>query len=105
MYLNKYRVLRLVNRYNEGKCDEYFFFMECEKIFTVVLKETMEYFDNCSPYEFQTICPVFGDISEFWDSKELIECMERNAKRTGVDCKEILDYARYWLRDDDLLED
>ena len=37
---------------------------------------------------------VFEDLSKFFKSQELIEFMERNALRTGVDCSIDIDYAK-----------
>lgn len=55
-------------------------------ILSVNLNETMQYLDSISKEDISYVCSIFDDLSEHFQSKELIECMEKNAKRTGFDC-------------------
>lgn len=58
------------------------------------LNETIIYLDNCSSESFYWISELFEDLSEHFKSQELINCMERNAIRTGIDCKCDIEYAK-----------
>ena len=44
------------------------------------------------------VCSIFDDLSEHFQSKELIECMEKNAKRTGFDCSVDIECAIEMLK-------
>ena len=50
------------------------------------LNETIEYLNSASKEEIYYTCSIYDDLSEIFKSKELIDCMEKNALRTGVDC-------------------
>lgn len=50
------------------------------------LEETMKYLDTISKEAISYVCSIFDDLSEHFQSIELIECMKRSAKRTGFDC-------------------
>ena len=41
---------------------------------------------------------IFDDLIEHFQSKELIECMEKNAKRTGFDCSVDIECAIEMLK-------
>lgn len=45
-----------------------------------------------------TFGSIFDDLSEHFQSKELIECMEKNAKRTGFDCSVDIECAIEMLK-------
>ncbi|MGM9970848.1 MAG: hypothetical protein ACI35W_00365 [Anaeroplasmataceae bacterium] len=64
------------------------------EIFKVNLNECIEFLDSCSAEELYWISELFDDLSEHFKSQELIECMERNALRTGVDCSIDIEYAK-----------
>lgn len=64
------------------------------EIFKINLDESIEFLDSCSSEELYWISELFEELSEFFKSQELIECMERNAKRTGVDCSMDIKYAK-----------
>ncbi len=63
-------------------------------IFKENLYESINYLNICPSNEFYWICELFEDLSEFFKSQELIECMEYNAKRTGVACDIEIKYAK-----------
>lgn len=68
-----------------------------KKVFDILkvnLNDTIEYLDNCTSRELFWVSELFDDLSEYFKSKELIECMERNSKRTGIDCKLDIYYAK-----------
>ena len=64
------------------------------EIFKENLTESMNFLDSCSANEFYWISELFDDLSEYFQSQKLIECMERNAMRTGVDCAIDIEYAK-----------
>ena len=64
------------------------------EIFKIDLTESMDFLDSCSAEELYWISEIFEDLSEHFKSQELIECMERNAARTGVDCSVDIEYAK-----------
>ena len=64
------------------------------EIFKNNLTDSMEFLDSCSVEELYWISEIFDDLSEYFQSSELIECMERNAIRTGVDCSVDIEYAK-----------
>lgn len=58
------------------------------------LSDVIDYLNDCSSESFYWISELFEDLSEHFKSQELIECMERNALRTGVDCSDDIEYAK-----------
>lgn len=64
------------------------------EIFKINLTEDIEFLNSCSAEELYWISEIFDDLSEYFQSSELIECMERNAIRTGVDCSIDIEYAK-----------
>lgn len=68
------------------------------EIFKENLTESMNFLDSCSANEFYWISELFDDLSEYFQSQKLIECMERNAMRTGVDCAIDIEYAKKALK-------
>ena len=70
---------------------------ECWKkeieLFTRDLNTTIKCLDELDAKAFFYVTSVFDDISEHFKSKELIDCMKRNAKRTGVDCEVDIEFA------------
>ena len=64
------------------------------EIFKNNLTDSMGFLDSCSVEELYWISEIFDDLSEYFQSSELIECMERNAIRTGVDCSVDIEYAK-----------
>lgn len=67
-------------------------------ILSVNLNETMQYLDGISKEDISYVCSIFDDLSEHFQSKELIECMEKNAKRTGFDCSVDIECAIEMLK-------
>ena len=68
-----------------------------QKIFSIMknnLSDVIDYLNGCSSESFYWISELFEDLSEHFKSQELIECMERNALRTGVDCSVDIEYAK-----------
>lgn len=59
---------------------------EMYDILSVNLEETIKYLDTISKEAISYVCSIFDDLSEHFQSIELIECMKRSAKRTGFDC-------------------
>lgn len=72
---------------------------EMYDILSVNLNETMQYLDGISKEDISYVCSVFDDLSEHFQSKELIKCMEKNAKRTGFDCSVDIECAKEMLKD------
>ena len=64
------------------------------KLLSVNLSETINFLNNCLPEELYWISELFERLSEYFKSMELINCMERNAQRTGVDCSIDIQYAK-----------
>lgn len=58
------------------------------------LNDVIDYLNGSSPESFYWISELFEDLSEHFKSQELIDCMERNALRTGVDCDCDIEYAK-----------
>lgn len=88
--MNKERLNELLKRneeihYNDD-CAQNEIWREMFDILSENLNETINYLDNCSKNQFYYICALFEDLSGHFRSLELIECMKRNAERTGVDC-------------------
>lgn len=67
-------------------CAQERIWQEMYDILSVNLNETMQYLDGISKKDISYVCSIFDDLSEHFQSKELIECMKRSAKRTGFDC-------------------
>ena len=62
------------------------------------LHETMDFLNICSSEEIYWLSELFERLSEHFKSQELIDCMESNAKRTGVDCAIDIEYAKKALK-------
>ena len=62
------------------------------------LLETMDFLNICSSEEIYWVSELFERLSEHFKSQELIDCMESNAKRTGVDCAIDIEYAKKALK-------
>ena len=58
------------------------------------LSDMIDYLKDCSSESFYWISELFEDLSEHFKSQELIECMEKNAIRTGVNCSIDIEYAK-----------
>ncbi len=67
---------------------------ELLQIFKENLYESMNYLNTCSSDEFYWISELFEDLSAYFKSQELIDCMEQNSKRTCVDCSININYAK-----------
>ncbi len=67
---------------------------ELLQIFKENLYESINYLNTCSSDEFYWLSELFEDLSEYFKSQELIDCMEQNSKRTGVDCSTNINYAK-----------
>ena len=63
-------------------------------ILSLNLSDTIDFFNNCSPEELYWVSELFERLSEHFKSKELIECMKRNALRMGIDCSINIEYAK-----------
>lgn len=50
------------------------------------IDDTMNYLDGTNKDDLSYICALFDDLSTHFQSQKLIECMGRNAKRTGLNC-------------------
>lgn len=62
-------------------------------VLTHNLADTMKCLDGLDSLHYKYVSEVFDDISGYFQSKELIECMKNNAIRTGVDCATDIDFA------------
>ena len=62
------------------------------------LLEIMDFLNICSSEEIYWVSELFERLSEHFKSQELIDCMESNAKRTGVDCAIDIEYAKKALK-------
>lgn len=69
-------------------------YIELLEIFKDNLNESINYLNTCSNVEFYWISELFEDLSGYFKSQELIDCMEQNSKRTGVDCSININYAK-----------
>lgn len=72
---------------------------EMEAILSLDLEETLNYLDNASDNEIEYISQTYEQLSCVFNSSELINCMQRNAIRTGVDCDVDIKYAIKALKD------
>ena len=64
------------------------------KLLSVNLSETINFLNNCLPEELYWVSELYERLSEHFKSQELIDCMESNAKRTGIDCAMDIEYAK-----------
>lgn len=62
------------------------------------LEDIIEYLDNVSSLEFSFVCSIFDDLSEHFKSEKFIECIEKNAVRTGVNCQADINCAKEMLK-------
>lgn len=96
--MNVERLRELIDRYAiadvENDIESDYFWNESFKILSINLNETIAYLDSISANDLQYVKEIFDDLSEYFQSSELIECMERNAIRTGVDCSVDIEYAK-----------
>lgn len=99
--MNVERLRELIDRYAiadvENDIESDYFWKESFKILSINLNETIAYLDSINAEDLFYIRSIFDDLSEYFKSIELVECMERNAKRTGVDCAVDIEYAKMYL--------
>jgi hypothetical protein len=99
--VNVEKLRELIDRYAEADVENDiesdYFWKESFKILSIDLNETIEYLDSISAEDLYYIRSIFDDLSEHFKSIELIDCMERNAKRTNVDCTIDVEYAKKYL--------
>lgn len=62
------------------------------------IDDTMNYLDGTNKDDLSYICALFDDLSTHFQSQKLIECMERNAKRTGLNCWTDIKFAKKMLK-------
>lgn len=95
--MNAERLRELIDRYAGADADNdiesNYFWKESFKILSNNLEETIAYLDNINSGDLFYISSIFDDLSEHFQSIELIECMKRNAIRTKVDCDADIEYA------------
>lgn len=56
----------------------------CEKRLSLMkqdLNETIDYLNSCSALEFVWATEILDDLSEYFKSKELVECVKNNMSR------------------------
>lgn len=58
------------------------------------IDETMNYLDVTNKDDLSYICALFDDLSTHFQSQKLIDCMERNTKRTGLNCWTDIKFAK-----------
>ena len=58
------------------------------------IDDTMNYLDGTNKDDLSYICTLFDDLSTHFQSQKLIECMGRNAKRTGLNCWTDIKFAK-----------
>lgn len=96
-YMNKKRLQDLVEKnkiiHFEDDSSQQDIWNEMIKILSNNLEETITYLDSASKEEIYYISSIYDDLSERFKSKELIECMKRNATKTGVDCNADIEFA------------
>lgn len=96
--MNVKRLLELVEKnkiiYFEDDGAQKAIWDEMVSILSVNINETIEYLNSASKDEIYYISSVYDDLSEIFQSNELITCMEINAQRTGVDCAVDIEYAK-----------
>lgn len=96
--MNVEKLRELIDRYAEADVENDiesdYFWKESFKILSIDLNETIAYLDSISAEDLYYIRSIFDDLSEHFKSIELIDCMERNAKRTNVDCTIDIEYAK-----------
>ncbi len=92
------KLKELINRYDkadpQNDFESEYFWKESFTILSIDLNETMKYLDKINANDIFYMSSIFDYLSEHFKSKELVECMERNAKRTGVDCFVSIEYAK-----------
>ena len=71
---------------------------EMYDILSINLDDTIDYLNSISKEAISFVCSIFDDLSEHFQSEELIECMERNALRTGFDCKVDIQCAKEMIK-------
>lgn len=88
--MNEKRLRELIDRYAKAAADNDFeseyFWNESFKLLSVNLKDTITYLDNINAKDLFYIRSIFDDLSEHFQSINLIECMKRNAIRTNLNC-------------------
>ena len=96
--MNKEKLVELIEKNKnielEDDFTQNFIWNEMFEILSQNLNDTITFLDNSTAEELEYICSIFDDLSEHFKSQELIECMERNAARTGVDCSVDIEYAK-----------
>ena len=96
--MNKEKLAELIEKNKNIELEDDFaqnsIWNEMFEILSQNLNDTITFLDNISADELEYICSIFDDLSEHFKSQELIECMERNALRTGVDCSIDIEYAK-----------
>ena len=96
--MNKEKLVELIEKNKnielEDDFAQNFIWNEMFEILSQNLNDTITFLDNSTAEELEYICSIFDDLSEHFKSQELIECMERNAARTGVDCSVDIEYAK-----------
>lgn len=96
--MNAERLRELIDRYAiadiENDIESDYFWKESFKILSINLNETITYLDSINAEDLFYIRSIFDDLSDYFQSSELIECMERNAIRTGVNCSVDIEYAK-----------
>ena len=95
--MNKERLQELVEKnkiiHFEDDSSQQDIWNEMFKILSNNLEETIAYLDSASKEEIYYISSIYDDLSERFKSKKFIECMQRNAIRTGVDCNVDIEFA------------
>lgn len=96
--MNKERLAELIEKNKNIDLEDDFahnsIWKEMFEILSQNLNDTITFLDNITAAELEYIRSIFEDLSEHFKSQELIECMERNALRTGVDCSIDIEYAK-----------
>lgn len=96
--MNKERLEELIEKNKNIDLEDDFahnsIWKEMLEILSQNLNDTITFLENITAEELEYIRSIFDDLSEHFKSQELIECMERNALRTGVDCSIDIEYAK-----------
>ncbi len=96
--MNKERLTELIEKNKNIDLEDDFahnsIWNEMLEILSQDLNDTITFLENITAEELEYIRSIFDDLSEHFKSQELIECMERNALRTGVDCSVDIEYAK-----------
>lgn len=97
------KIIKLIDKRCKLDNNDDFNYSEIRKeeflLLTKNLDETICVLNNLDSNHYFYISENFEMISTHFKSKELIECMKRNAIRTGVDCSVDIDYAIRALND------